>query len=91
MNNITLAGTEYPVSFGHLAFSIYMQSGRNMNQIRESDNIYHLFYAAMKAGAKRCRTEFSMDYDDFLIALDDTPDSFNTLTDIMNADQQPKK
>lgn len=90
MTQVTINGKEYPVKFGHLAYSYYMQDGRKLTEAAQGDNMYYLHYAALKAGAKRAGTEMDMTYDQFMIALDDNEGVFQKLLDIQ-AEDTPKK
>lgn len=90
-DKVLINGKEYPVKFGHLAYSFYLKNNRKLTEADQADNMYYLHYSALAAGAKRAGQEIDITFDEFMIALDDNPELFPSLIALQKDDQEPKK
>lgn len=84
MNTITIKGTEYKIKYTIRALFIFEQiTGKAFNIETLLDN-YIFFYSMILAN-----NETVLDWNDFLDALDETPEMFSQMNEIV-AKQQKK-
>ena len=81
----TIAGKEYPVSFGSAAIAAFeKETGVSISTIGDGTpyfNTLRLIHTGLKDGARKAKKTFSLEFESFCDLLDDDPEAVTRLMD----------
>lgn len=81
----TIAGKEYPVSFGNAAIAAFeKETGVSISTIGDGtpySSMLRLVYAGLKDGARKTKKTFSFEFEAFCDLIDDDPEALTRLMD----------